>query len=1440
MGIGIRNLEALKTTDKVSSGMLFHEYLEDQILENLPKVGFELGQEFHNYGLGDIKLEVDPQAEQDRINEVNKKAYELFTSCSGPLADKLNLTGSLSSEKLKEIASIEMGNHEICEGKQTGKTKTERSVKVLRYKKNYYVLSKKDIEQEHTLIDGQLVKIDFEKVKDRNVSLVDLKNGYLEHNKEKLFFPKSTIQNDLDSKDKKSITAQYNHFLFEESNLKVKTGIEFLFTLDPTFSYAINLMEDQDKEKAYKLFNDTMRDVFHQLVGPHVKNYDGEDLDYLFYTFTHQDNREGKPFVHAHGILSNFGVAKNGKKYSIELPCITEKDWHHTQDQLMKRLMTDRWNEMFKSFQVEGYDKDGEKIDPKNPFQQIKDYRIAFNEESLKKINLESKTSDKIEKIIKEEKKQLKQSFEKKVNSIEDEIKAINEYFELNSNLVNLNDIGHITSIEQGIDKFGKAKLIITVESEKFKEPKKFYKNISEEKSFREKFKEKDVISISPLNNFSNKDINWKTVLLNDEIKEKFNALDLLKFELKAETEEFYKKLKYLNSRKHEDHVWSSIKDDKVNVGITNKNTNLKDKSKSLGLEMDAVVGASKIERDYKQIEEILTNISPYFSRNQLKVELARTGEYEDVEKLATEYLENLVKKGDLIPMPDPNQEKRKAEMQIKMKGKNKDIKCVNEKTEIVYVPKDLIIKEQENMTLARKNVFACYRNRTLTEKQIQKRFKEFLDIQKENGIIPNEEQENFILATSGSSKVLNLVNGLPGTGKSFTLKLSLEFQEYLFEHETNTMGEKIKPKFMLVAPSSLVSKALDFDINKDRKSIDNDKIEELSNAGVLDMSEINKDRKGDNIVPHYTLDKLLLDFEKGKVNFNDGVTQIFVDESGMVGCRNINKLLKMVESSQKFDQNGNLISGPRLVLQGDHAQLTPVAVGLSFYSMFHDDPVLRQNFTHLKEIRRQKTDVSKAIAQTITMAKIKDENYLSYRESRKHVEDTIKIIQDNGLLYQFKTTEDKINQLAQDYLNSVTNKGDKTTFNKKVILTSTNAEIDLINQKIQELRLERGELDSSQKIDTMNYSFYVNDRIIMKKNDRDHDYSNGDLGTIIATDGTNTIVRLDNDKIIKVSERQMKFAKPSYALSVHASQGQTLDDVMFDLVPSQVNDMNLFLVALTRTTDKNRLYVLEDEKEHVLASFSRLPNKLNLLDIGKSYGINNEYYTQKEVVDHFTNEFKKQNVELDVSNINPDFDKVRPAEEIKEITYDSKKVQWDFGFKNLLTEENKNNKTIFNFVENGQKLYDKFLDNVSIIKDKIKNLKNVKFPFTRKEKENKTNYEVLYNYQDNPHNYSAEIKQHFNNKKFERDENYLTPTELAQFNERLAEDNKQIVSEVNGKNQTQNMIAKTINNSADRSVFNLENNPNQILANSPTLPRKSPTPGKRRRNTPSIDFDNT
>jgi exodeoxyribonuclease V alpha subunit len=105
------------------------------------------------------------------------------------------------------------------------------------------------------------------------------------------------------------------------------------------------------------------------------------------------------------------------------------------------------------------------------------------------------------------------------------------------------------------------------------------------------------------------------------------------------------------------------------------------------------------------------------------------------------------------------------------------------------------------------------------------------------------------------------------------------------------------------------------------------------------------------------------------------------------------------------------------------------------------------------------------------------------------------------------------------------------------------------------------------------NFIIRVGDRIIVKKNDYDHDIYNGDIGKVISMAGGKILLKID-EKLIELSAEEIveNKIKLAYSITCHSSQGLEYHTIILLFINQFGKNMlqrNLLYTALTRAKKK-------------------------------------------------------------------------------------------------------------------------------------------------------------------------------------------------------------------------------------------------------------------------------
>ncbi|MDQ2726811.1 MAG: relaxase domain-containing protein [Actinomycetota bacterium] len=296
--------------------------------------------------------------------------------------------------------------------------------------------------------------------------------------------------------------------------------------------------------------------------------------------------------------------------------------------------------------------------------------------------------------------------------------------------------------------------------------------------------------------------------------------------------------------------------------------------------------------------------------------------------------------------------------------------------------------------------------------------------------------------------------------------------------------------------------------------------------------------------IPSTTLARLLADIERPEGRLMAGSVVVVVDEAGMVGTRNLHRLLTLAGGQHA-----------KVVLVGDPAQLPEIAAGGTFARLLATTQRLELT------VNRRQTEAWEQAA----LDQIRE----------RHPGPALARYGENGRITLADTSGELRDQMAADWHHAHTG-GEQV-----VMLAVRRADVADLNQRAQRQLLASGHLDhSTGSLDLPGgQRVFVGDKIVCGRNDRRAGLINGTRLTITATDpdrGTITGTGPDRAPInVPGTYIAQGHVALGYASTVHKAQGRTVDRALL------LGDDRLFAeagyVGLSRGRHINQLYVVAD-----------------------------------------------------------------------------------------------------------------------------------------------------------------------------------------------------------------------------------------------------------------------
>lgn len=282
-----------------------------------------------------------------------------------------------------------------------------------------------------------------------------------------------------------------------------------------------------------------------------------------------------------------------------------------------------------------------------------------------------------------------------------------------------------------------------------------------------------------------------------------------------------------------------------------------------------------------------------------------------------------------------------------------------------------------------------------------------------------------------------------------------------------------------------------------------------------------------------------------------DAKTVLVVDEAGMVGTRDLSRLMQHAQKANA-----------KLVLVGDEKQLPSIEAGAPFRSLAN-----RLDAVRLEDIQRQKQPWMRDAVKLFAEGDARGALSLYAKAERLHIAES---------------RDETPVRLVIDWMKGRTKKLQDT-----LILAGTKEETKNLNELAQTARRNNGELGYrfTKVADT---KFFEGDRVSFTENRRSLGVTNGDFGSIehiavgVLPGSTTITARLDR------TERRGLFHRPvratfkvgeydhlslGYAVTTHKAQGATVDRT-FILAETIMQDRELSYVQMSRAREEAHIYV--------------------------------------------------------------------------------------------------------------------------------------------------------------------------------------------------------------------------------------------------------------------------
>jgi hypothetical protein len=324
---------------------------------------------------------------------------------------------------------------------------------------------------------------------------------------------------------------------------------------------------------------------------------------------------------------------------------------------------------------------------------------------------------------------------------------------------------------------------------------------------------------------------------------------------------------------------------------------------------------------------------------------------------------------------------------------------------------------------------------------------------------------------------------------------------------------------------------------------------------GAILQGKTADDLQRDSGIDSRTIHRMLFDLAKGNLTL-DSKSVLVVDEAGMVGSRQMEALMAYVDEA-----------GAKIRLVGDAKQLHAVDYGNAF------EHISRRVQVHaLTEIRRQRADwmIDASMA-----------------SSNHDIATSVRAYNEHGAIHESETQDEAKAALVERWN---AERLTSTTGRSRLVLVATNDERDELNAMMREKMRDSGHLGDELQVDGVSgrIGLAAGDQIMFLQNEYvDLDVRNGTSATVEKVVGDTVFARLQDGRSVEVDTKKYSHIDYGYALTVHKSQGVTVDSAHALL--SRNMSAELYYVLSTRHRDSLEMFYSREQFKDLEAVIRRV-----------------------------------------------------------------------------------------------------------------------------------------------------------------------------------------------------------------------------------------------------------
>jgi Ti-type conjugative transfer relaxase TraA len=295
--------------------------------------------------------------------------------------------------------------------------------------------------------------------------------------------------------------------------------------------------------------------------------------------------------------------------------------------------------------------------------------------------------------------------------------------------------------------------------------------------------------------------------------------------------------------------------------------------------------------------------------------------------------------------------------------------------------------------------------------------------------------------------------------------------------------------------------------------------------------------------------------------NYQDGYevigkkTVLVVDEASLVGTKQLSEIVKLTEDHQA-----------KLIMVGDNQQLQAIDAGGAYRGVIN-----ATSHAGLDEIQRQ----SKA-----------EDKQASLNLATGNVEAAFNHYRDSEAIHKDLSLKKSLSHVSENYFKH----HDQDPNSSQMVLAYRKETVGQLNQELRQGFVERGAISNNPEDKTIanGKEFAVGDRFVFLKNEYNFDVRNGTTGTIERIQDKEFQIKADDGRIINFDSGEYKNFDHAYAMTIHKSQGITVDHA--HLLLDKNTDRHLAYVGMTRHKESlNVYYHAGMDNKHAVRNFDQL-----------------------------------------------------------------------------------------------------------------------------------------------------------------------------------------------------------------------------------------------------------